>query len=87
MVDALFERQSLTIARAQELLGVSTRSASLAVERLVDVGILHELRRGRRRYFLANEIIDVASGRGSDRWRMSREQQRGAVERTLPGMS
>ncbi|GAB4056173.1 Fic family protein [Catellatospora paridis] len=84
LVDALFERQSLTIARAQELLAVSSRSAALAVERLVDVGILHELRRGRRRYFLANEIIDVASGRGADRWRVSREPERG--QRTLPGL-
>lgn len=62
LVDALFATQALTIGRAQEVLGVSTRAAAQTVERLVTAGILVEHRFGRRRFFLAHEIIAVANG-------------------------
>jgi Fic family protein len=62
LVDSLFATQALTISRAQEILGVSNRAAALTVERLVRSGILTEQRYGRRRFFLATEIIAVANG-------------------------
>jgi len=62
LVDALFLTQGLTIARVQEVLGVSHRAASLAVQRLVDAGMLVEHRLGRRRFFLAEEIMMIAGG-------------------------
>jgi Fic family protein len=62
LVDALFITPALTIGRAQQLLAVSRRAATVTVERLVAVGILIEVRRGARRYFLAKEVIEVANG-------------------------
>src|SRR5262249_7216740 len=57
LVDSLFVTPALTIARAQRLLGVSRRAATMTVERLVAAGVLTEIRTGGRRYFLAAEII------------------------------
>nr|MDT0661325.1 Fic family protein [Micromonospora sp. DSM 115978] len=62
LVDSLFRTPALTIGRAQELLAVSRRAATLTVERLVAAGVLTEVRSGTRRYFLAKEIIEVANG-------------------------
>jgi Fic family protein len=62
LVDALFVTPALTIARAQRLLDVSRRAATVNVERLVAAGLLTEVRIGARRYFLAKGIIDVANG-------------------------
>jgi Fic family protein len=63
LVDALFMTPALTIGRAQHVLRVSRRAATLNVQRLVDIGILAEARIGRRRFFLAREIIEVVNGR------------------------
>lgn len=63
LVDALFVTPALTINRAQEVLEVSRRAATTNVERLVNIGVLTEIRIGRRRLFLAKEIIEVANGR------------------------
>jgi Fic family protein len=62
LVDALFVTPALTIARAQHLLDVSRRAATVTVERLVTTGVLTEIRTGARRYFLAKDIIEVANG-------------------------
>lgn len=62
LVDALFVTQALTIGRAQQVLGVSPRAAGLTVQRLVDAGILTEVGVGRRRLFLALEIIATVNG-------------------------
>lgn len=63
LVDALFDGPVMTIARARELLDVSHRAATLNIEKLVDAGILVEVRPGRRpRLFLAQRVIDVVEG-------------------------
>jgi cell filamentation protein, protein adenylyltransferase len=62
LVDALFKMPALTIGRAQQMLGVSRRAATVTVEKLVAAGVLVEARTGARRYFLAREIIGVANG-------------------------
>jgi Fic family protein len=62
LVDSLFVTPALTIGRAQQLLAVSRRAATVNVERLVAAGVLVEVRARGRRYFLANEIIEVANG-------------------------
>lgn len=65
LVDALFMTPALTIARAERILAVSRRAATVTVERLVNAGVLTEIRAGARRYFLAEGIIEVANGGGS----------------------
>jgi Fic family protein len=62
LVDALFITPALTIGRAQQLLLVSRRAATVTVERLVAAEVLVEVRRGARRYFLAKQVIEVANG-------------------------
>lgn len=62
LVDSLFVTPAITINRAQELLGVSRRAATLNVERLVQAGVLVEARAGWRRYFLAAGIMAAANG-------------------------
>jgi Fic family protein len=60
LVDALFDVPVLTVPRAQKLLGVTYRAASLNVEKLVDIGILREAQRGRRpRLFVATAIMEA----------------------------
>lgn len=66
LVDALFVTPALTIGRAQRLLDVSRRAATVTVERLATAGVLVEIRVGARRYFLAKEIIDMANGEASE---------------------
>jgi Fic family protein len=58
----LFITPALTIGRAQQLLLVSRRAATVTVERLVAAEVLVEVRRGARRYFLAKQVIEVANG-------------------------
>ncbi|HZN18423.1 MAG TPA: Fic family protein [Micromonosporaceae bacterium] len=77
LVDALFVTPGLTIGRAQRLLNVSRRSATLTVERLVTAGLLVEVRIGARRYFLAKEIIEVANGEASTGLRSGAASPRG----------
>jgi Fic family protein len=60
LVDALFDVPVLTVPRAQKLLGVTYRAASLNVDKLVDIGILREAQRGRRpRLFVATAIMEA----------------------------
>jgi cell filamentation protein, protein adenylyltransferase len=63
LVDALFVTPALTIGRAREVLRVTHRAATLAVERLVTAGLLAEVDApGRTRLFRAPEIIAAANG-------------------------
>lgn len=58
LVDELFARPMLTIPQAQGMLGVTYRAAQLNVEKLVDAGVLRELRPARHlRLFVADEIL------------------------------
>jgi Fic family protein len=60
LVDHLFERPAIDIARAKERLGVTFGAAAHHVERLVDVGILQEVTgKDRNRVFVAWEILDL----------------------------
>lgn len=60
LVDALFTRPGMTVARAREVAGVSQPTAGELIRKLVDAGILRE-RTGRRHYrvFVAHEILDI----------------------------
>lgn len=65
LVDAVFAVPALTIARAQALLGVTHRAATQNIEKLVAAGILTELPGpGRRRRFVAAEVLQVVEGGG-----------------------
>ena len=58
LVDALFDIPMLTIPRAQALLGVTHRAASLNIDKLVELGILREVQVGRRpRLFVAPDVM------------------------------
>ena len=60
LLDALFERPTITIARAAELLGVTRRAAQLIVERFERLGLLEEVTgQQRNRVYLARPIYDV----------------------------
>lgn len=60
LVDALFDVPMMTIPRARDVLGVTHRAASMNVDKLVKLGILREVRLGRRpRLFVAPEIMRV----------------------------
>ncbi|HWE89050.1 MAG TPA: Fic family protein [Pseudonocardiaceae bacterium] len=63
LVDALFETPAMTIARAAKVLNVTHRAATTAVQRLVDAGLIVEIRSSRRvRVFLAPEIVRTING-------------------------
>jgi Fic family protein len=63
LVDALFERPSIHIAAAAQLLEITYASASANVKKLVDAGILIEVTgRKRGQLFVAREILAVADG-------------------------
>lgn len=65
LVDALFDVPMLTIPRAQGVLGVTHRAASLNIDKLVELGILREVRHGRRpRLFVAPEVMSVLASSG-----------------------
>jgi Fic family protein len=60
LVDALFDVPMLTIPRARDVLGITHRAATLNVEKLVDFGLLREIRHGGRpRLFVAREVMQV----------------------------
>lgn len=64
LVDELFRVPALTIPRAQGLLGVTHRGATLNVEKLVAAGIVREVSgSGRRRLFIADEVLAAVEGR------------------------
>ncbi|MBI4455774.1 MAG: Fic family protein [Acidobacteria bacterium] len=60
LVDGLFESPVISISRAAARLGVTHRSATLNIQKMVDTGILTEVT-GRERYrlFLARGILSV----------------------------
>lgn len=61
LVDKLFETPAITIPRTADFLGVTYRSASLNVQKLVAAGILKEVTgRDRNKVYLARAILDVA---------------------------
>ena len=67
IVDSLFERPAITIGQAKELVDVSTRGATLMVERLQSLGILAEVTgRATNRIFMALELIAIAEEPESD---------------------
>lgn len=60
LIDSLFVTPGLTINSAAKVLKVSYPSAQLAVEKLVEAGILHEtLGRKRNRLFIASGILST----------------------------
>lgn len=62
LADALFDSPSVTVPQVQQILGVTHRSANLAVAHLVDEGILRPVEgRLRNRQFVAQGILDVVS--------------------------
>jgi Fic family protein len=64
LVDGLFEVPALTVGKARDTLGVTHRSASLSVARLVEAGILAEIgNRTRNRLFVAPGILAAIEGR------------------------
>jgi Fic family protein len=63
LVDEIFRVPALTVPHAEEILGVTHRSAAQHVQRLVDEGILTPLEgRARPRLYVANEVIRVIEG-------------------------
>ncbi len=63
LVDSLFATPAMTIRKAQELLSVTHRAATVNIEKLVAAGILTEIDTGRRtRVFLAVDILSALSG-------------------------
>ena len=61
LVDELFRTPVISINTAKRVLGVTHRAATLNLEKLVAAGILVEVPRGRTRFFLAPEVIEVMS--------------------------
>jgi Fic family protein len=60
LVDSLFDVPMLTMTRAQKLLGVTHRAATLNIKKLIAAGVLEEIAsRGRQRLFLARRIMSV----------------------------
>lgn len=58
LVDALFELPVMTISRAQVVLDMTHRAASLNIAKLVDLEILTEIHHARRqRFFIASEVM------------------------------
>ncbi len=58
MLDELFRQPVATYPRTAEALGITNPGARNVIERLMRAGILHE-RRGRRRLFVAQGILDL----------------------------
>jgi Fic family protein len=67
LVDALFEMPAVTISRTARLLGLTHRSASQNIDKLVAAGILTELESRRRtKLFLATEVLKAVEGKPTD---------------------
>ena len=61
LVDALFERPSMTLTDATKILGVTPASAGATIAKLSEAGILSEVTgQKRHRRFIAREILVVA---------------------------
>jgi hypothetical protein len=60
LAEAVLGQPLLTVPRAQQLLGVTYRSANLAVQKLVSAGIVRPLGEARYgRVFIADEVLSV----------------------------
>ncbi|MDE2836609.1 MAG: Fic family protein [Chloroflexota bacterium] len=59
MLDDLFHQPITTFPRASAVLGITNPGARNVVGRLINAGILRELPSGRRRLFVAHELMDV----------------------------
>lgn len=60
LIDLARVQPVFTIPRAQQVLGVTHRSAALNVGKLVDRGVLRDMDLGRRpRFFLAHEVLAI----------------------------
>ena len=71
LVDELFRSLAITIPLAAKVLAVTPRSATLTIEKLIDQGVLVELKSShdtplRPRLFLAREILRVAENQESE---------------------
>lgn len=67
LLEALFERPTITIARAAERLGVTRRAAQMIVDRFVRIGLLEEITGQRRnRVYLARPIYRVLDAPAGD---------------------
>jgi cell filamentation protein, protein adenylyltransferase len=70
LVDHLFKSPAMTVPLAKDLLKVSYPSANLAVQKLVEAGILHEISGYRRnRVWLAAQVLQVLTARAEGRVR------------------
>jgi Fic family protein len=49
----------ITIPRAQEVLGVTYRSAMLNIKKLVEAGILREQGAERPKFYIADEVVSL----------------------------
>lgn len=64
LADRLFESPAMTARAAQRHLGISHRAAMTNIEKLVNAGMVREVRAsGHTRLFLATGILDVIEGR------------------------
>ena len=62
LIDALPAAPVLTVSTAEELVGGSFQAGSLAVERLVEAGVLVQVSIGRRnRAFEEHELVDAST--------------------------
>ncbi len=59
LVDELFKTPLLTVPQAQSILGVSYQAARGNVEKLVESGVLTQVKRRLRCFFVAEEILSV----------------------------
>jgi len=60
LADYLFEAPILTIPRAQQILGMSHRGATLVVQKLVSFGVLSPVEKsGHAKLYLARDILDM----------------------------
>ena len=62
LVDSLFDAPMLTIPQAQKLLGVTYRSASQNIQKLVKIGILHDAgATPEGRVFVARDVLHAVA--------------------------
>ena len=59
MLDNIFRQPVTTYPRTAAVLGITNPGARNVVERLVNAGILHEVPAGRRRLFVAHELMAI----------------------------
>ncbi len=85
LVDGLFDVPALTVGKARGVLGVTHRSASLTISKLVEAGILAEVAgRTRNRLFIAPGILATIEGRDEDSRPDPRKARAGFAGSSLP---